>query len=112
MLPATILQHVRIAKAGEKNAFQPTHTDHALHGECPCPPAALEDPTLPTSAAGLIGPVGCGPLICTSECVWFHTRVGRMMRALFLKSTKIKSTFIFSFQKTVFTGARIHPDGV
>lgn len=70
------------------------------------------DPTLPTSAAGLTGPVGCRLLICTSECVWSHTRVRRMMRALFLKSTKVQLNEISSFQKTAFAGARIHPDGV
>lgn len=46
------------------------HTEHALHGECSCPPAALdEDPALPPSAAGLTGPRGCRLLIYTSSLV-------------------------------------------
>lgn len=51
------------------------HTDRILHGEWQSPPAALEEtPALPTSAAGLAGPVGCRLLICTSESVRLHTR--------------------------------------
>lgn len=74
------------------------HTDHILHGEWRSPPAALEEtPALPTSAAGLAGPVGCRLLICTSESVRLHTRdlrdnEGFVLHLRFMDCTKTTQT--------------------
>lgn len=50
------------------------HTEHTLHGECSCPPAALEeDPALPTSACRSHRTWGAADCSSALLCLWFQS---------------------------------------
>lgn len=66
--------HARRAGAAEQRAFQPTHWPYITRRVAKPTCSFGGDPALPTSAAGLAGPVGRRLLICTSESVRLHTR--------------------------------------